>query len=80
MNAPFGPKRPVQLELDAELVARAEALGANLSRTVEAALAAHLAAATAREAAPEARAADHARFTAAVIERHGHWGEEFRTL
>jgi post-segregation antitoxin (ccd killing protein) len=80
MNAPFGPKRPVQLDLDADLVARAEALGTSLASTVEAALAAHLAAAEQGVAARKARATDHARFTAAVIERHGDWGEEFRTL
>jgi len=84
MNAPFGPKRPVQLDLDAALVERAEALGASLASTVEAALVAHLAAGEAAEAARQAErrshAEDHARFTNAFIARHGFWGEEFSTL
>jgi antitoxin CcdA len=80
MNAPFGPKRPVQLDLDAELVARAEALGTNLASTVETALAAHLAAAETRAARHRADTEAHCRATNALVERHGLWGAEFSTL
>ncbi len=76
MNAPFRPTRPVQLELDEELLARAEAQGVNLSRVLAEAVAARLATAP-TQADRRARAEAHARFTAAYIARYGRWGEEF---
>lgn len=76
MNGPLHPKRPVQLELDEESVARAEAQGVNLSRVLAEAVAARLAAAP-TPAERRARAEAHARFTAAYIAQHGRWGEEF---
>jgi post-segregation antitoxin (ccd killing protein) len=81
MNAPIaGGKRPVELELDADLVDRASRLTRNLSATVEHLLEQHLAAEEARRAESEIEARAHAEFTSAFIEKHGFWGEEFRTF
>jgi post-segregation antitoxin (ccd killing protein) len=80
MNAPFGPKRQVQLDLDEALVQRAEALGQSLSSLVEQALAQHLAERGAHEAERLRQAQAYAAASAAFIERQGAWGEEFSTL
>ena len=78
MNAPFGPKRPVQLDLTPALLDRSRGAGRHAAGSVEAALGQpHLAAEEACRADARARAADHARFTAAYAARHGRWGEEF---
>ncbi len=79
MNVPFRPTRPVQLELDEELLARAEAQGVNLSRVLAEAMAARLATAP-TPAERRARAEAHAAFSKAFIERGGAWGDEFSTL
>jgi post-segregation antitoxin (ccd killing protein) len=80
MNAPFGPKRPVQLELDEALVQRAEALGPSLSTVVEQALARHLAERHEAETERLREAQAYAAGSAAFIEGRGAWGEEFSTL
>jgi post-segregation antitoxin (ccd killing protein) len=81
MNAPFAPKRHVQLELDEALVQRAEALGQSMSSMVEQALRRYVAEQenVTRETF-RAEAEAHARFTNTLIEKYGYWGEEFRTL
>lgn len=71
-----GPKRRVELELDAELVARAERLSGDFGGLLESALRRHVEASELRQA--EARA--HAAATNALVERHGVWGAEFSTL
>jgi antitoxin CcdA len=71
-----GPKRAVNLSIDAEILAAAKAQGINLSQTLEAAL---------REQTQEAREAQwreenreaiesHNRF----IEKHGIWSRKYR--
>jgi antitoxin CcdA len=76
MNAPLPSRKPVNLTLDAELVAEAKALGLNLSRTVEEAL---------RERVREEKArrwqeenAEAIAFNNAQIEREGLWCDEYR--
>lgn len=77
MTDAAAPKCLVALSLDAETVDRARRQGQDLSAMVEGLLREHLAT---REAGASRRAADHARFTRDFIERHGDWGEEFRTI
>ncbi|WP_137178242.1 type II toxin-antitoxin system CcdA family antitoxin [Roseomonas sp. AR75] len=80
MNAPFGPKRRLEIELDEELAARAEALGVNISRVAADAVAARVAETTPSLQERRDRAEAHARFSKAFIERYGGWGDEFSTL
>lgn len=76
---PFRPTRPVQIELDTEQLARAEAQGVILSRVLHEAVAARLAAPSTPEDL-RAWAEAHAAFSKAFIGRYGAWGDEFSTL
>jgi post-segregation antitoxin (ccd killing protein) len=80
MNAPFGPKRRFEIELDEDLAERAEALGLNISRLAADAVAARLAQAASPPEDRRAQAEAHALFSKAFIERYGAWGDEFSTL
>ncbi len=81
MNAPIaGGKRPVNLSLDSDLVERARGHTRNLSETVERLLSDYVAAEDARHEAKRREAEAHAAATNAFIEKHGFWGEEFRTF
>lgn len=81
MDAPPAPARlRVELELDQEVVSQAQRGAPNLSRLVDRLLRDYLAEQARLEPERRARAEAHARFTSDFIERHGDWGEEFRTF
>jgi post-segregation antitoxin (ccd killing protein) len=71
--------RHLELEIDADLVARAERLSPDLSATVTGLLARHV---ERLERTPPTQAQIDALVAAsnAFIEEHGFWGEEFSTL
>lgn len=79
-GTPADRKRRVELELDEELVARAERHAGNLPRVLEGLLRQHVAVEEARLERQSIDARSHAHATHALIDRHGLWGEEFSTL
>ena len=70
------PKKPANLSVNSDLLSKSRALGINLSATLEQALKAKLAQASAEEWASENRKAIRAYND--FVEEHGCFGEEYK--
>jgi post-segregation antitoxin (ccd killing protein) len=77
MNKPFEPKRAVHLELNAALMARAEALGLDIADAAEAGLATRVEDAEARQSGTASDDEARCRAANAFLDKHGFWGEEY---
>ncbi len=77
---PRGPKKPVNMTLSEDLVREARRLTNNLSETVEALLAAHVAAEMDKRDDKERRIDETIRALNEHETRYGTWGEEYSTL
>lgn len=76
MYDPNAPKKPTNLSINSDLLAKARALNINLSATLERALSRELANAEAAKWAAENKAAIAA--YNAFVDEHGCFGDEFR--
>jgi post-segregation antitoxin (ccd killing protein) len=77
---PRGPKKPVNMTLSEDLVREARKLTNNLSETVEALLAEHVAAELRRREDKERRIDETIRVLNEHEAKHGIWGEEYSTI
>ncbi len=77
---PRGPKKPVNMTLSEDLVREARRLTSNLSETVEALLAAHVAAEMRKREDKEHRIDETIRALNEHDTKYGTWGEEYSTL
>jgi len=77
---PRGPKKPVNMTLSEDLVREARRLTNNLSETVEALLAAHIAAEMDKRDDKERRIDETIRALNEHEVKYGTWGEEYSAL